>query len=101
MKRIQVQVADDIKERAEAVLEKEGLDISSLLKIVITKTANEQRIPILFNGYGNRNPITVNENKSEIVEYEEDIVKKEDVIEENETKPHVKVQNNPFANLAK
>lgn len=101
MKRIQVQVADDIKERAEAVLEKEGLDISSLLKIVITKTANEQRIPILFNGYGNHNPITVNENKSEIVEYEGDIVKKEDVIEENEIKPHVKVQNNPFANLAK
>lgn len=101
MKRIQVQVTDDIKERAEAVLEKEGLDISSLLKIVITKTANEQRIPILFNGYDNHNPITVNENKSEIVEYEEDIVKKEDENEENETKPHVKVQNNPFANLAK
>jgi addiction module RelB/DinJ family antitoxin len=101
MKRIQVQVTDDIKERAEAVLEKEGLDISSLLKIVITKTANEQRIPILFNGYENHNPVIVNENKSEIVEYEEDIVKKEHVIEENETKPHVKVQNNPFANLAK
>ena len=101
MKRIQVQETDDIKERAEAVLEQEGLDISSLLKIVITKTANEQRIPILFNGYDNHNPITVNENKSEIVEYEEDIVKKEDENEENETKTHVKVQNNPFANLAK
>ncbi|WP_282799094.1 type II toxin-antitoxin system RelB/DinJ family antitoxin [Lactococcus lactis] len=101
MKRIQVQVTDDIKERAEAVLEKEGLDISSLLKIVITKTANEQRIPIIFNGYENTKAMNIKENKSEIVEFEEDTAIKEEEIEEKELKPHVNVQNNPFANLAK
>jgi addiction module RelB/DinJ family antitoxin len=101
MKRIQVQVKDEIKERAEAVLEAEGLDISSLLKIVLTKTANEQRIPIVFKGYGGdafvKEPEVQHQIPSNPIKQEE----KEPVTVAETKASHVKTQNNPFANLAK
>lgn len=39
----------DIKNKAAEVLAKQGLDISSVIKILLTKIANEERVPLELN----------------------------------------------------
>ncbi len=46
---VELPVTDEIIKKAEQVLKYEGLEMKDFLKIVVTKTANEERIPITFN----------------------------------------------------
>jgi DNA-damage-inducible protein J len=42
---VQARIDDDVKERATAVLEKQGLTISDAVRILLTRTANEGAAP--------------------------------------------------------
>ncbi|WKF72368.1 type II toxin-antitoxin system RelB/DinJ family antitoxin [Lactococcus lactis] len=46
---IELQITDEIFKKAEQVLKYEGLEMKDFLKIIITKVANEEKIPITFN----------------------------------------------------
>ena len=43
---IQARIEESIKIKAQEVLEKQGLDISTAIKILLTKTANEGEFPM-------------------------------------------------------
>ena len=43
---VQARIDEDIKERATAVLEKQGLTISDAVRILLTRTANEGVLPL-------------------------------------------------------
>ncbi|QMV17976.1 type II toxin-antitoxin system RelB/DinJ family antitoxin [Granulicella sp. 5B5] len=43
---VQTRIDEDIKERATAVLEKQGLTISDAVRILLTRTANEGVLPL-------------------------------------------------------
>jgi len=43
---VNIRVDSDVKQRAQAVLKRQGLDISTAIKILLTKTANEGSIPL-------------------------------------------------------
>lgn len=43
---VSTRVDDKIKEMAQKVFERQGLDVSTALKMFITKTAYEQEVPI-------------------------------------------------------
>jgi DNA-damage-inducible protein J len=42
---VQARIGEDVKERATAVLEKQGLTISDAVRILLTRTANEGVVP--------------------------------------------------------
>ncbi len=42
---VQARIGEDIKDRATAVLEKQGLTISDAVRIMLTRTANEGAVP--------------------------------------------------------
>lgn len=42
---VQARIAEDIKDRATAVLERQGLTISDAVRIMLTRTANEGAVP--------------------------------------------------------
>ena len=43
---VQTRIDEDIKDRASAVLEKQGLTISDAVRILLTRTANEGVLPL-------------------------------------------------------
>ena len=43
---VSARVSEDLKEEAAKVLKRQGLDISTAIKMLITKTAVEQRLPL-------------------------------------------------------
>ena len=63
-------VDEKIKEKAQRVFEREGLDMSVALRIFITQTANEGVVPISFNKKSGKSPsrVTAEKRLSAIVE---------------------------------
>ncbi|MCL2312831.1 MAG: type II toxin-antitoxin system RelB/DinJ family antitoxin [Firmicutes bacterium] len=51
---VSTRLDDSIRDAATEVLEREGLDLPTLFKIVATQTASYRQIPILFNQTFNR-----------------------------------------------
>lgn len=45
---VSARVDEEIRNKAQEVLEKQGLDISTAIRILITKTANDEEFPIDF-----------------------------------------------------
>ena len=43
---VSARIDSEIKQRAQEVFERQGIDIPTAIKILITKTANEQAVPI-------------------------------------------------------
>jgi DNA-damage-inducible protein J len=48
---VQTRIDEDIKDRASAVLEKQGLTISDAVRILLTRTANEGALPLARTPY--------------------------------------------------
>ena len=48
---VQTRIDEDVKERAAAVLEKQGLTISDAVRILLTRTANEGVLPLSHTPY--------------------------------------------------
>ncbi len=92
----------DLADKAEKILEDESFDLKILCRAIITKTAKESRSPLRLETLGQPVvPENTRETQTKPEQIQENLQPENEVIEENETKPHVKVQNNPFANLAK
>lgn len=67
---ISTRINKEDKLMAQEVLEREGLDIPTLIKIVITKTAREGKIPVHFNQAPcpkSQHEIEVNQRLSEVL----------------------------------
>ncbi|WKF72367.1 hypothetical protein QYM42_08240 [Lactococcus lactis] len=101
-RRISFYMDKDLADKAEKILEDESFDLKILCRAIITKTAKEGRSPLRLETLGQPVvPENTRETQPKPEQIQENLQQENEVFEENETKPHVKVQNNPFANLAK
>ncbi len=60
---VSARIDSETKKKAQEVFAREGLDIATAIKMLMTKTANEQRIPLVLQGY---EPILAVERKARL-----------------------------------
>jgi addiction module RelB/DinJ family antitoxin len=58
---VSTRVDESVKKAAQRVFERQGLDIASAMRIFLTKTANEQSIPLDISTSENRNLMLASE----------------------------------------
>lgn len=71
MENVQVstRISKEIKEAAQRVYERQGLDISVVIKMLLTKTANEGRIPMtLDDDYYSTSRVAIREEISKLAQ---------------------------------